>query len=107
MRRARHLSGLFLLLAIGGCGGLRGAPEAHGPEWIQRSADSLVDKMGKPDRTVRLPLPSLSTVYLYTGGAEPGFAVCERNYFVRGETVVGYREHGTARECNRIAGRTE
>ena len=95
------------LLGLAGCGGLSGTPEAHGPQWIQRSADSLVDKMGNPDRKVRLPFPSLSTVYLYTAGAAPGFAICERDYFVRGETVIGYREHGTAPGCNRSGGRTE
>src|SRR5665213_292636 len=106
MRCAPGTIGLFML-GLAGCGGLSGAPEGHGPQWIQRPADSLVDKMGNPDRKVRLPYPSLSTVYLYTAGAEPGFAICERNYFIRGAAVIGYSEHGAAPGCNRSAGRTE
>lgn len=94
------------LLGLAGCD-LMYKPEGHGPQWVGRSTDALVDKMGNPDRKVRLPLPSLSTVYLYLGGAEPGFAVCEHDYFIRGETVIGYREHGAAAGCNRSGGRTE
>jgi predicted small lipoprotein YifL len=94
------------LLSLAGCGFSTG-PDAHGPAWIERPTDTLVEKMGKPDRLVRLPPPSLVTVYLYTGGAEPGFAVCQRDYFIRGQTVIGYSEHGTAPNCNRSAGRTE
>ena len=107
MRPSRTLVAASCLLGLASCGGLAGAPDQHGPQWLNRSVDSLVDKMGKPDRTVRLPSPSLSTVYLYTGGAEPGFAVCERNYFIRGATVIGYSEHGTAPECTRSGGRTD
>lgn len=92
-------------LALAGCS-LTHQPEGHGPQWIERPADTLVEKMGPPDRKVRLPPPSLSTVYLYLGGAEPGFAICERDYFVRGVTVIGYHEHGTDPKCNRTAGRT-
>jgi hypothetical protein len=106
MRRTRALLPLFLV-ALAGCGGLRGAPDEHGPGWIQRPASSLVEKLGPPDRQVKLPSPSLATVYLYTGGAEPGFALCERNYFIRGESIIGYSEHGAAADCNRTAGRTE
>src|ERR1700736_3950217 len=92
------------LLMLAGCNAWRGEPQAHGPQWIERSAESLVAKMGQPDRTVRLPPPSLSTVYLYLGGAEPGFAICERDYFIRGATVIGYNEHGSDPNCHRIAG---
>ena len=106
MRHARYAIAV-LFAGLAGCGGLTGAPTAHGPEWIQRSADSLVEKMGNPDRKAKLPLPSLSTVYVYGAGVAPGFAVCERDYFVRGESVIGYREHGTAADCNRFAGRTD
>jgi hypothetical protein len=94
------------LLGLAGCE-LTHAPQGHGPQWIYRPADTLVETVGPPDRKVRLPMPSLSTVYLYLGGAEPGFAICERDYYVRGETVIGYSEHGVAADCNRRAGRTE
>jgi hypothetical protein len=106
MRYSRPLLAAALL-GLAGCGGLRGEPDAHGPQWVQRSADSLTDKMGAPERTLRLPLPSLSSVYMYGAGASPGFAICERDYYVRGETIIGYSEHGTAAGCNRSAGRTE
>jgi hypothetical protein len=96
-----------LLLALAGCNSFRGEPEGHGPQWVERAATNLVEKMGAPDRTVRLPPPSLSTVYLYTGGAEPGFAICERNYYIRGATVIGYREHGSDPSCKRTGGRPE
>jgi hypothetical protein len=95
-----------VVLGLFGCD-LTHEPGGHGPQWIERPASGLVDKMGPPDRRVRLPPPSLSTVYLYTAGAAPGYAICERDYFVRGETVVGYSEHGTAPGCNRSAGRIE
>ena len=95
-----------LLLALAACSPFPGEPDTHGPGWIQRPVDSLVAKMGPPTRRVRLPPPSLSTVLLYTGGAEPGFAICEHDYYVRGETVIGYRERGTDPKCNRTAGRT-
>lgn len=94
-----------LALALAGCS-LTHEPEGHGPQWIQRPVDTLVAKLGPPDRKVRLPPPSLSTVYLYLGSAEPGFAICERDYFIRGLTVIGYREHGTDPQCNRTGGRT-
>jgi hypothetical protein len=94
------------LLGLAGCD-LTHMPDAHGPQWIQRSADSLVDKMGAPERKVRLPPPALSTVYLYNAGAAPGFAICEHDYYIRGEAVVGYTEHGTAAGCNRRAGNTD
>jgi hypothetical protein len=93
-------------LGLVGCD-LTRQPEGHGPQWIERPTDTLVEKMGAPDRKVRMPMPSLSTVYLYLGGAEPGFAICERDYFIRGGTVVGYSEHGTAPDCHRRAGNTE
>jgi hypothetical protein len=94
------------VLGLVGCD-LTHEPNGHGPQWIDRPADTLVEKMGAPDRKVRLPIPSLSTVYLYLGGAEPGFALCERDYFIRGQTVVGYSEHGSAAGCTRRAGNTE
>ena len=73
------------------------------------SRDGLIEserqaQQVKPDRVVHLPPPSLSNVLLYLGGAQPGFAVCERDYFVRGKTIVGYGEHGTDPKCNRHAG---
>jgi hypothetical protein len=94
------------LLALAGCNAWRGEPEGHGPQWIERPVGDLTNKLGAPDRKVRLPVPSLSVVYLYLGGAEPGFAICERDYFVRGETVIGYSEHGAAPGCSRRAGNT-
>lgn len=94
------------LLGLVGCG-LVNEPEGHGPQWIERPASGLVDKLGAPDRKMRLPMPSLSTVYMYGAGAAPGYALCEHDYFVRGETVIGYSEHGTAPGCNRSGGRTE
>jgi hypothetical protein len=94
------------LLGLVGCD-LTHEPEGHGPQWIQRPVDTLVEKMGAPDRKVRLPMPSLSTVYLYLGGAEPGFAICERDYFIRGATVIGYSEHGTDPHCTKRAGNTD
>jgi|HubBroStandDraft_6_1064221.scaffolds.fasta_scaffold1952844_1 hypothetical protein len=103
MRYSRRLIAV-ILVALAGCA-LTHEPEGHGPQWIERSIDTLTDKMGKPDRVVRLPPPSLSTVLLYTGGAAPGFAICERNYYVRGGTVIGYNEHGSDPKCNRTAGR--
>jgi hypothetical protein len=109
MRYSRSLMALGLIaaavLGLVGCD-LTHSPEGHGPQWIDRPIDALTDKMGKPDKVVRLPPPSLSTVLLYTGGAAPGFAVCERNYYVRGGTVVGYSEHGSDPKCNRVGGRT-
>ena len=39
--------------------------------------------------------------------AEPGFAICERDYFIRGATVVGYSEHGSDPHCTRHAGNTQ
>lgn len=94
------------LLMLAGCS-LATMPEGHGPQWIERPPDTLIEKMGPPDRQVRLPPPSLSSVYVYLGGAEPGFAICERDYFVRGATVVGYSEHGTDPRCTRRAGNTQ
>ncbi|HTW52248.1 MAG TPA: hypothetical protein VME45_10175 [Stellaceae bacterium] len=91
------------LLALAGCD-LVHKPSGDGPQWVDRPAQDLIDANGKPDRVVRLPPPSLSTVLLYLGGAEPGFAVCERDYFVRGHTIVGYSEHGTDPKCDRRAG---
>ena len=105
MRYSRGVMTLALLGLVG-CNAWRGEPEGHGPKWIERPVPDLVDKLGQPDRQVRLPPPSLSTVLLYTGGATPGFAICERNYYVRGGTVVGYAEHGTDPNCNRTGGRT-
>jgi hypothetical protein len=104
MSQLRILLAAAALLLAAGCNAWRGEPEGHGPQWIDRPMSDLVDKMGKPDQAVRLPPPSLSTVLLYTGGAAPGFAVCERNYYVRGGTVVGYSEHGTDPKCNRVGG---
>lgn len=95
-----------LLVALAGCSSWRGEPDTHGPQWIERPAIDMTDKLGPPDRKVHLPPPAQSVAWLYTGGAEPGFAICERIYFVRGATVVGYSEHGTDPRCNRIAGRT-
>jgi hypothetical protein len=95
------------LSCLAACGSLPGAPDKHGPEWIERPVDTLTDALGQPDRRVKLPYPSLATVYLYTGGAQPGFAICERDYVVRGQTVIGYSERGTAPGCNRVAGRLE
>jgi hypothetical protein len=93
------------LLALTGCQNpFPGEPKAHGPQWIDRPVQDLIDANGKPDRIVRLPPPSLSSALLYLGGAEPGFAVCERDYFVRGKTIVGYSEHGTDPKCSRHAG---
>jgi hypothetical protein len=109
MERAMPYSRLLMgaaLLGLVGCD-LTHTPEAHGPQWIYRSVDALIEKMGPPDRKVRLPMPSLSTVYLYLGRAEPGFAICERDYYIRGETVIGYSEHGAAAGCSRRGGRTE
>ena len=95
-----------LVLTLAGCD-LTHSPEGHGPQWIQRPVDTLTEKLGNPDRVVRLPAPSLSRVFLYTGGAAPGFAICERNYYIRGDTVIGYAEHGSDPKCNRAAGRRE
>jgi hypothetical protein len=95
-----------IILGLAGCHGLY-EPDGHGPSWIDRPASDLIDKLGKPDHTVRLPPPSLSTVFLYTAGAAPGYAICEHDYFVRGETVVGYSEHGTDPNCKRSAGNTQ
>jgi len=92
-----------MIIALAGCE-LAEKPTGHGPQWIDRPAQDLIDTNGKPDRVVRLPPPSLSSVLLYLGGAEPGFAICERDYFVRGQTVVGYSEHGTDPKCNRHGG---
>ena len=97
---------VLALIGLAGCS-LVYKPEGHGPQWIDRGASDLTDANGKPDRVVRLPPPSLSQVYLYLGGAEPGFAVCERDYFIRGATVVGYSEHGSDPTCKRRAGNTE
>jgi hypothetical protein len=90
-----------------GCDLKIGAPEGHGPQWIERPASTLVDKMGSPDWKVQLPKPSLSAVYAYNAGAVPGAAICERDYYIRGLTVIGYREHGVAADCSRSAGRTD
>lgn len=94
------------LLVLAGCG-LTTKPQGQGPQWVERPASDVIETLGKPNRIVRLPPPSLSTVFLYTGGAEPGFAICQHDYFVRGETVIGYSEHGTDPHCNRRAVRTE
>jgi len=96
---------LAAFVALGGCS-LTEKPTGQGPQWVERPPDDLVKELGKPDRVVRLPSPSLSTVYLYTGGAQPGFALCERMYYVRGATVVGYSEHGSDPTCTRHAGNT-
>jgi hypothetical protein len=96
-----------LLVGLAGCNTWRGEPEGHGPQWIERPAIDMTDKLGQPDRKVRMPPPAQSVAWMYTAGAEPGFAICERIYFVRGPTVVGYSEHGTDPRCNRIAGRTD
>jgi hypothetical protein len=94
------------LLVLAGCS-LTIKPQGQGPQWVERPASDLTDTLGKPDRIVRLPLPSLSTVYLYTAGAAPGYAICEHEYFVRGETVVGYSEHGSDPTCKRLRGNTQ
>ena len=108
MAHSRTLLAAAALLGLTACNAFRGEPTAHGPQWIERSADSLVEKMGAPDRKLRLPPPSLSTMYVYLGGAaEPGFAICERDYYVRGETVIGYAEHGADPNCKRRAGNTD
>ena len=93
-------------LALGGCA-LTEKPQGQGPQWVERPAADLIDSVGKPDHVVRLPVPSLSTVFVYTAGAAPGYAICEHDYFVRGETVVGYSEHGTDPKCTRRAGNTQ
>jgi hypothetical protein len=103
MAHSRRLASGLLMIALAACA-LTEKPAGHGPQWIERPAQDEIDANGKPDRVVRLPSPSLSTVFLYLGGAEPGFAVCERDYFVRGETIVGYSEHGTDPKCNRHGG---
>jgi len=102
----RRIACAAALMVLAGCA-LTNKPQGQGPQWVERPASDVVDTLGKPDRVVRLPLPSMSTVYLYTGGAEPGYAVCQHDYFVRGGTVIGYSEHGTDPKCNRRAGRTE
>jgi hypothetical protein len=97
-----------LLIALAGCHSpFPGESKEHGPLWVERPASDLIDALGKPDRIVKLPPPSLSTALLYTGGAQPGFAICERDYFVRGETIVGFSEHGADPKCNRHAGNTQ
>jgi hypothetical protein len=106
MPYSRCLTAAAVLIGLAGCD-LTHTPEGHGPQWIQRPTDTLIAKLGAPDRKVRLPPPSLSVVYLYLGGAQPGFAICERDYYVRGDTVVGYAEHGAAADCTRHAGRLE
>ena len=106
MPSLHRLTAAAALLALAGCD-LTHSPDGHGPQWIDRPVDTLVEKVGPPDRQVRLPPPSLSTVLLYLGGAQPGFAVCERDYFVRGHTVIGYSEHGTDPTCTRHAGNTQ
>jgi len=106
MRHTPTMIAVAALLGLAGCE-LTHVPDTHGPQWINRSVGTLTDKMGAPDHKVRLPPPSLSVVYLYTGGATPGIAVCEREYFIRGETVIGYSEHGSAADCKRVAGRTD
>jgi hypothetical protein len=102
------------LLVLAGCGlvvlagcGLAIKPQGQGPQWVERPIADLTDALGKPDRIVRLPLPSLSTVFLYTAGAAPGYAICEREYFIRGGTVVGYSEHGSDPNCIRSKGNTQ
>ena len=103
MAYSRYLLAAAALVALAGCE-LTHKPTGDGPQWIDTPASDLTDTNGKPDRVVRLPPPSLSTVFLYLGGAQPGFAVCERDYFVRGQAIVGYSEHGTDPKCNRHAG---
>jgi hypothetical protein len=103
MAYSRYLLAAAALVALAGCE-LTHKPTGDGPQWIDTPASDLIDTNGKPDRTVRLPPPSLSTVFLYRGGAQPGFAVCERDYFVRGQAIVGYSEHGTDPKCDRHAG---
>src|SRR5579872_5925134 len=82
MAYSRCLLAAAALVALAGCA-LTHKPTGDGPQWIERPAQDLIDANGKPDRVVRLPSPSLSSVLLYLGGAEPGFAICERDYFVR------------------------
>jgi len=103
MAYSRCLPALAILVLLAGCE-LTHQPTGDGPQWIGRPAQTLIDANGKPDRVVRLPPPSLSSVMLYLGGAQPGFAVCERDYYVRGQTIVGYGEHGTDPNCKRHAG---
>jgi hypothetical protein len=103
MAYSRYLPALAILILATGCDLVR-KPSGEGPQWIDRPAQALIDANGKPDKVVRLPPPSLSSVMLYLGGAQPGFAICERDYFVRGTTIVGYAEHGTDPNCKRHAG---
>ena len=103
MVRSRWLPVMAILVLLAGCD-LTRKPSGDGPQWIDRPMQDLIDLNGKPDRVVHLPPPSLSIVLLYLGGAQPGFAVCERDYFVRGKTIVGYGEHGTDPKCTRHAG---
>jgi len=105
MAYSRCLPVAAVLFVLAGCD-LTHKATGDGPQWIDRPAQDLIDANGKPDRVVKLPAPSLSTVLLYLGGAEPGFAVCERDYFVRGKTVIGYSEHGTDPKCTRHGGNT-
>lgn len=95
-----------MLLCLAGCKMWK-EPQGQGPQWVERPVSGLVETLGAPDQRVRLPLPSLSTAYMYGVGAVPGFAVCEHDYFIRGLAVVGYREHGSDAGCNRSRGNTE
>ncbi|HTZ36857.1 MAG TPA: hypothetical protein VMB84_12570 [Stellaceae bacterium] len=104
MRSARLATAA--LLALAGCG-LVNEPEGHGPQWVERSAEALVKKLGQPDKQVHLPPPSLIVVYIYGLGAAPGYSLCERDYYVRGPTVVGYAEHGIDPNCHRVGGHRE
>lgn len=108
MAHSRILLAAAVLFGLAACRSYWTAPIEHGPAWVERPADTLVEKMGPPDRKLRLPPPSLSTMYIYLGGAaEAGFAICERDYYIRGETVIGYAEHGADPKCKRRAGNTD
>jgi hypothetical protein len=103
---SRVLGVAVALLGLAGCE-LTREPQGHGPQWIERPVSTLTDKMGKPDRLVPLPPPSLATAYIYGLGTTPGYSLCERDYYVKGLTVIGYSEHGVDPNCHRSAGRTD
>jgi hypothetical protein len=77
----------------------------HGPEWVGQPASALVNREGMPER--QMTAPSGATVYIYPRRSLDGINIlCNEQYFVQGDAVIGFEEHGVAIGCSRAAGTT-
>jgi hypothetical protein len=93
------LPAIFTSLTLVGCViNVRG----QGPQWVGQPVSALVERMGMPDR--QMTSPSGATVYIYGAHNIHEATLCEGNYFVRADQIVGYAERGVAINCGQTAG---